>query len=113
MSDCSISSSFYLQFFENKAKRGLEHTFIPIGQVLVVDLTLLILLGYFDPKLSALEYYYHRFAFKSNWDGTIQYLEVRWCWFYHIFIRQTLLRLAEHTCWHSLETHCDFLGLTC
>ena len=70
-------------------------------------------MGYFDPKPLALEYYYHRFAFKSNWDGTIQYLEVRWCWFNRIFIRQTLLRLAELTCWQSLETHYDFLGLIC
>ena len=36
----------------------------------------------------------------------ILYVEVRWCWFHHVIIRETLLRLADHTCWQSLETHC-------
>ena len=78
-----------------------------------IILSLSILLGCFDPKPLALEYYYDRVAFKSNWDGTIQYFEVRWCCIHCIFTRQTLLRLAEHTCWQSLETHYDFFGLIC
>ena len=88
------------------------------------DLALSIRLGCFVPKTPALENYYYRFAFKSTWDGTIQYLEVRWCWFHHIIIQQTVLLLAEHTSWQSLEAHClssvsilrnfcDFLGLIC